>query len=108
MTKRKTRPTEGLDDVGPALTETGPVEVVRTPTGEAFFRPAIRPRAWNRLDPQGQSLVAGIQTIAAQIHEMQGHLEEHVTEAREQGVSWDLVGWSVGTSGNAARQRWGA
>lgn len=104
---RKKTPAQGLEDVGPGLTETGPVEVVKTGTGEAFFRPSIAPRAWGRLSPEAQDVAAGVQRIAAQIHEMQGHLEMHVLELRELGASWDVIGWCVGTSGNAARQRWG-
>jgi hypothetical protein len=92
---------------GPGLTEQGAVQIVMSSNGEAFFRPAIRPRSWDRLGEEGVSLVSGLQRIAAQIHEMQGHLEEHVLDAREVGVSWDLIGWSVGTTGDAARQRWG-
>jgi hypothetical protein len=105
MAKRK-RPT-ALEDTGPGLTEEGAVEVVKTSTGEAFFRPAVRPRSWDRLGEEGQYVLAGLQGIAAQIHEMQGHLEEHVLEARELGASWDLIGWSIGTTGEAVRQRFG-
>jgi hypothetical protein len=99
--------TEGLDDVGPGLTEQGPVSVVRNADGSAFFKPAIPPRAWHRLMPEAREVIANVQSIAAQIHEMQGHLGMHVLEAREMGASWDVIGWSVGTTGNAARQRWG-
>jgi hypothetical protein len=30
-----------------------------------------------------------------------------VSDARGRGVSWDGVGWMVGTTGEAARQRYG-
>ena len=89
------------------MTEQGAVQIVRTSDGEAFFRPARRPRAWDWMGEEGQSLMSGLQHIAAEIHEMQGHLERHVLEARKIGASWDLIGWSVGTTGDAARQRWG-
>jgi hypothetical protein len=96
------------EDVGPGIGERGAVEIVRSADGEAFFRPAIRPRAWDRMGGEGRSMLAGVQRIASQIHEMQGHLGEHVMEARDLGASWDLIGWSVGTTGEAARQRWGS
>jgi hypothetical protein len=105
MAKRK-RPT-ALEDTGPGLTETESVHVLRTPAGSAFFRPAVPPRSWGRLSEEGQEVIAGLQQIAAQIHEMQGHLEHHVHEARELGASWDLIGWSIGTTGEAVRQRFG-
>ena len=33
--------------------------------------------------------------------------DELVAEARSAGLSWAVIGWSVGTTGEAARQRWG-
>jgi hypothetical protein len=70
----------------------------------AFFAP----RAYKRLNDEGQQVLGALQSIAAQIHEMQGHLDEHVLEARELGASWDLIAWSVGTTGEGARKRWGS
>jgi len=89
----------------------GPVAVRRLALNEsvqdgraaAFFAP----RAYKRLTDEGQQVLASLQRIAAQIHEMQAHLDEHVLDARDLGASWDLIGWSVGTTGEGARQRWG-
>ena len=108
MTKRKRdRLNAVTEEVAPGLTEQGGIVIARAPGGAAFFRPAVPPRSWHRLNGDGQDAVAHLQTLAAQIHEMQGHLELHVQDARDLGISWDLIGWSIGTTGEAARQRFG-
>jgi hypothetical protein len=99
------------EETGIGLHNDGPVYVHRLALNDsvqdgraaAFFAP----RAYKRLTQEGQAVLAGLQEISAQIHQMQGHLDEHVLEAREAGASWDLIGWSVGTTGEGARQRWG-
>ncbi len=103
------RPTDDeLEDVGPGLTEEGDVQVVHGPAFGAYFRPtAGAPRAWDRLTDEGQFNVAQLQKAAAQLHKLQGELYDHVRAARAAGVSWALVGWSIGTTGEAARQRFG-
>lgn len=87
--------------------EDGAVDVVRTSEGDVFFRPHVRPRAWDRLGPEGQFLLAGIQRLAAQMSELERHLEEHVREAREVGASWDVIAWSLGMTATGARKRYG-
>ncbi len=87
--------------------ETGDVEIVRTKTGEAFFRPHVRPRAWDRLGPEGQAVLSGLQHIAGEMSQLQAHVELHVQDARELGASWDVIGWSLGVTGEGARQRYG-
>lgn len=96
-----------LEEIGPGLTEEGPVEVVQAPSGGAYFRPAIRPKAWDRLSPGAQDEMAELQLLAAKIHELQGDLEERALSVRRRGASWALIGWALGTSGQAAQKRWG-
>jgi hypothetical protein len=111
MGQRRRRPPEVEDDIrGPgAEHEGGPVAVRRTHDGRAFFQPAdaLNPRALERLDGDQQHVLAAIQTNAMQIRMATEDLDQHVALAREMGVSWHLIGWSVGTTGEAARQRWG-
>lgn len=93
--------------VQPGGIEDGDVEVVRTRAGEVFFRPANRPRAWDRLGEEGQFLLSGVQTMAAQMSELERHLEVHVHELRELGASWDVIAWSLGMTATGARKRYG-
>lgn len=93
--------------VAPGALEEGSVEVSRSRSGEAFFRPAVRPRSWDRLGEEGQFLLSGVQRLAAQMSELEGHLQAHVLELREVGASWDLIGWSLGLTGEGARRRYG-
>lgn len=98
------------DIAGPGAAHTeGPVAVKRTHSGQAFFQPTevAIPRALNRLSDQGREVIADLQAVAIAARQAQEHVSEHVALARRVGASWDLIGWSVGTTGEAARQRWG-
>lgn len=101
------RDTSGdLDPVGVGLAhgdQDGDVNVYRGTNGRVILAPA----AYRRLKGDALASVQDVQEAAAAISEWQQALEESVAAAREEGVSWDLIGWSVGTTGNAARQRWG-
>lgn len=79
------------------------VAVVRTPKGQTL----LLPRSLTRLDGEGQDLAATLQHTAAALAELQAALEDQVHALRDAGGSWSLVGWCVGTTGEAARQRWG-
>lgn len=100
---------EDYDEIGVGRTGTAPgggVDVMRLGVSEGggiYFTP----RALKRLNAEGREGIAALQQIAAGIGEAQLHLEEHVQWVRQAGASWDLIGWSVGTTGEAARQRWG-
>jgi hypothetical protein len=98
------------DVKGPgAAHDGGDVAVQRTGSGAAFYQPAevAAPRALARLSRDGQEVVADLQRVAIAARQAQEHVGEHVALARSVGASWDLIGWSVGTTGEAARQRWG-
>lgn len=75
--------------------------------GTAFFAP-VTPAAVGRLSRGQQDRVADLQEHALRLEEMTGHLDELVLEARSAGVSWALIGWSVGMSDEGARRRWGS
>lgn len=82
----------------------GDVTVTRRGDGTAF----ILPTAVRRLDEDGVEIVAALQEHTAAISEMQAHFDDLVAEARAAGLSWSVIGWSIGTTGEAARQRWGS
>ena len=66
----------------------------------------IVPRAFARLSQEGTEVVSDLQRKAFQLQEIREQVEELVLIAREVGASWDVIGWSVGTTGRAAHQRW--
>lgn len=95
------------DPVQPGGLEDGDVQVVRSSTGEVFFRPSVRPRSWDRIGDEAQFILSGVQRMAGQMSELERHLEVHVHELRDLGASWDLIGWSLGLTGEGARRRYG-
>lgn len=107
MSSRPQRRRRLPEAVEPGGLEEGPVEVVRTSAGEVFFKPSVRPRSWDRLSEEGQFLLSGIQRLAAEMAELESHLDQHVREARELGASWDVIGWSLGLTATGVRKRYG-
>jgi hypothetical protein len=67
----------------------------------------LLPRGARALDGEAREVVRLLSRQAAWMHEVTGYIEELVHESRELGVSWSVIGWAVGTTGEAARQRWG-
>lgn len=52
--------------------------------------------------------IGRLRTAVAQQSAAERHLLDAVKTAREAGMSWATIGTFVGTSGEAARQRYGA
>jgi hypothetical protein len=69
---------------------------------------AFVPVALGRLGAEGLGMMADLQKVVLQIRESQDRLGALVVEARDLGMSWGSIGWCVGTSEPAARQRWGS
>ncbi|WP_149205495.1 hypothetical protein [Actinotalea subterranea] len=84
----------------------GPVDVVRGEAGAAFFAP-VTPGAVRRLSSSQQDRLAELQDHALQLEHFQAHLDDLVLEARSAGLSWAVIGWSVGLTAEGARGRWG-
>lgn len=61
------------------------------------------PRDEDELDP---GAVALLRTAVAERSEAERHMIEAVRRARAAGLSWKAIGSVVGTSGEAARQRY--
>jgi hypothetical protein len=105
--KRKGQESKDFDHVGlgnddDAETSDG-VQIMRTAAG----RGVVLPRSLRGLKGQAAEVVSELQRTAVAIGQAQDDLGHLVAEARAHGVSWAGIGWSVGTSGEAARQRWG-
>lgn len=86
-------PTHGEDD-----------GTVRTPDGDIVLLPV----SVRRLKGDAREIASDLQAVAGQISGLQGRLAQGVAYGRQVGLSWGVIGWSVGTTGEAARQRWGA
>jgi hypothetical protein len=69
-------------------------------------RPLL-PRALRAAGPGARQASSDLAQTARRIDDLEADLSELVVVARGEGLSWDVIGWSVGTSGNAARKRWG-
>jgi hypothetical protein len=80
------------------------VAIVRDEQGHA----TITPRALQRLTPEARQAMRLVAQCAERIHVEQQLLDELILSARKDyKVSWNAVGWCIGTSGQNARQRWG-
>lgn len=74
---------------------------------DEFGRLAVVPRALRNLDPELRQVVRGLQEAAEAVQAAQEAVAEGVSDARDQGLSWASIGWALGTTGEAARKRWG-
>lgn len=67
-----------------------------------------QPRAVSRLGADQREALDRLVRQAREIERQRALLDATVRKARDQGVSWAVIGWALGTTGEAARQRWGA
>lgn len=67
----------------------------------------IRPKSFDRLPPRALELANQLMGLVAHRRFLAQHIDELVPRARDLGLSWGQIGWCVGTSGQAAQQRWG-
>ena len=65
------------------------------------------PRSLQRLDADAKLDVADLMRCVAALAELQDQVGLLVDDLRGQGVSWSGIGWALGTTGEAARQRFG-
>ena len=107
MVKRREVP---LEDLSPMRDEEAArkgvqVRVHMAPDGKRSA--VLVPRAFARLSEEAMEVVSDLQQKALLLHEIREQVQALVIESRAAGASWDVMGWSVGTSGNAAHKRWG-
>lgn len=100
MTKRRGEDLDAIDRCGVDPGEG--VTIMRTASGRALMVPA----SVSRLRGDQADVVVALQDQAAAVHDAQLRLDALVDEAREMGVSWGAIGFSVGLSPQGARQRW--
>ena len=70
---------------------------------------ARAPRSAARLGVAAQMAVATLKANTARFNdpEFPDDLAQRVSDARRCGLSWELIGWSLGMPAEAARHRWG-
>lgn len=68
---------------------------------------AVLPRSISRLNEDQTYWVKALQRNAIEMEGLRQKLDTLVDHAREDGVSWAAIGWSLGVTGEAARVRWG-
>lgn len=99
-----------VDDFDPAVGAVDPGEDVRVYLSESVdgHRQAVAlPASIRRLSGERLDVIHEVQDVARQMELLRAQLDQLVPEARELGVSWAAIGFSVGLTGEAARQRWG-
>lgn len=68
---------------------------------------ARAPRSAARLGVAAQMAVAMLKANTARFDdELPDDLAQHVGDARRCGLSWELIGWSLGMPAETARRRW--
>jgi hypothetical protein len=68
----------------------------------------VVPASAGRLAPPALEVVGDLQRLGVQLRALQDQVPELVEEARSLGVSWALLGWCLGRTGEAVRLRYGA
>lgn len=108
-TRRKAAPERVPDDWEPRLGGAidGPVEMAVMVGPDGQRHAVVLPRSVAKLEGEAAEVVSQLQHAAADAEKARRRVERLVLEAREVGASWDAIGWSVGVTGSAARQRWG-
>lgn len=84
----------------------GPVALRRLPDGRALLLPHAG--GGRQLHSDALDVLADMQTTVRRLQSQRTALDVLVDQARQVGVAWHLIGFSVGTTGEAARQRWGS
>lgn len=73
----------------------------------ALMPTGLVPRAVRSASPELLDVFSAMQHTAGEVERLVQVLGDLATDARDLGASWASIGWCVGTSGEAARQRWG-
>jgi hypothetical protein len=70
-------------------------------------RAAMVPKSAQKMPTESKLLLATLIRQVQEVYELQAALEGTVEQLREQNASWRIIGWGLGTTGEAARQRFG-
>jgi hypothetical protein len=78
------------------------IRTLRDGTRDAVFWPA----GWARLDSDGRELVSELQHAVADRARLLDQIDGLVSELRNCGASWTVIGWCTGMTQQAAHKRW--
>jgi len=78
------------------------VDIVVTSEGASS-----RPRSFDKLRPEAQEVILLLEGARRHREAIEEMIAETVPDARDLGVSWFQIGVSLGTTGEAARRRYG-
>lgn len=111
MTKRKrpSAPRRGVPDFEGGVVGAQHRDAVNVLTREIRGQKEaiFMPRGISRLGSDGFEIAHSLQHTTMEMRRLSEALEVLVNEARALGFSWASIGFCVGTTGEAARQRWG-
>lgn len=68
---------------------------------------AIRPASFDRLSADAREHAMELLQLVGQRRQIANEIDGLIAHMRSMSVSWNVIGWCVGTSSEAARQRWG-
>lgn len=94
---------KGLDKVGSKDARVSAMSKKRVPTVAVEV---IAPRSVEQLPAWQREKLEELTAVAVRLRLVERERDELVIRLREKGVSWSALGWAVGTTGEAARQRW--
>lgn len=105
---RRTRAVPELDDLNYAGHPDNPaadegLTLRLSPDGVASMWPA----SFDRLDAARRELASRLMLLIGERRNIGREIDELVGHMRSHGMSWVVIGWCVGTTAEAARQRWG-
>ena len=106
MGRPKQVPLEDLDPMSDEVAARDGVEVRVATSADGKRSAVIVPRAFARLSQEGMEVVADLQAKALLLRDIGDEIEALVVESRAAGASWDVIGWSIGTTGSSAHKRW--
>lgn len=67
----------------------------------------LAPLSVRRLGTEALSALSELQRLVLERQRLSEQIDGQVGKLRDAGASWGAVSWAVGTTGEAARQRWG-
>lgn len=65
----------------------------------------VVPKSLRNAGPDKRAAITAMMRAAAAYEQAYAALSDAVADARDLGVSWDGVGWAVGSTGSGARKR---
>lgn len=68
-------------------------------------RSIVLPKAARRLPPDSIDVLTEMQGLTLEVVRLENRLRALTDEGRELGISWSLLGWVQGLTGEAVRRR---